>query len=82
MSVILCDYVSIIIPSMYDFSCIPFNVFVNNTNEVINMKDRLTVNIDSDLKKYAKKTSIDLDLDLGQFIELLIKEYKKNSPAN
>lgn len=46
------------------------------------MKDRLTVNIDSDLKKYAKKTSIDLDLDLGQFIELLIKEYKKNSPAN
>lgn len=43
------------------------------------MKDRLTVNVDSDLKKYAKKTAVDLELDLGQFIELLINEYKKNS---
>lgn len=43
------------------------------------MKDRLTVNIDSDLKKYAKKTAVDLDLDLGQFVEFLIYEYKKNS---
>ncbi|MDU4325699.1 MAG: hypothetical protein E7I48_09995 [Clostridium celatum] len=78
----LCDYVSIIIPSMYDFACIYFNVFVNNTNEVINMKDRMTVNIDADLKKYAKKTAVDLDLDLGQFVEFLINEYKKNSPTN
>lgn len=46
------------------------------------MKDRMTVNIDADLKKYAKKTAVDLDLDLGQFVEFLINEYKKNSPTN
>lgn len=82
MAINLCDYVSIIIPIMCDFSCIIINAFVHNNNEVIIVKDRLTVNVDSDLKKYAKKTAVDLDLDLGQFIELLIKEYKKNAPSN